>query len=77
MPESTTIVIRKVVKQRLDEVKLHPRETYNEVIGRLLDMAVDDEPLSDETIRAIQEGLEDIKHGRTRTLEEIAEELGL
>ncbi len=77
MPESTTIVIRKVLKRRLDEVKLHPRETYNEVIGRLLDMAVDDEPLSDETIKAIQEGLEDIKHGRTRTLEEIAEELGL
>jgi len=60
MSETTTIVIQKDLKSRLDEVKLHPRETYNEVIECLLDSTVDDEPLPEETLRAIEEGLEDI-----------------
>ena len=77
MSETTTIVIHKDLKSRLDEVKLHPRETYNEVIERLLDCSVDDEPLSDETLLAIEEGLEDIRMGRTIPMEEVMKELGI
>lgn len=34
--EVTTIKLSKVLKQKLDEIKIHPRETYEEVIWRLL-----------------------------------------
>lgn len=33
--------------------------------------------LSDETISSIKESLEDIEHGRTRSLEEISREMGI
>ena len=77
MAETTTIVIQKDLKSRLDEVKLHPRETYNDVIERLLECTVDDEPLTEESLRAIEEGLVDIRKGRTVPMEEVMKELGI
>ena len=56
---------------------MHPRETYDEVVNRLLDAAYDPEPLSEETLRKIEEGIRDIRKGNTRTLDEIASELGI
>jgi len=53
----------------------HPRESYNEVIGRLVDMAVDEEPLSDEAIRDLERSLEDLRAGRVYTLDEVMAEL--
>ena len=38
---------------------------------------IDDEPLSEETLKAIEEGLEDCKAGRCRTLEEVMKDLGI
>ena len=45
------------------------------MIERLVEMAVDDEPLSDAAIKAIEESLEDIKKGRVYTLEQVMAEL--
>jgi hypothetical protein len=73
----TTIQIQSTTKERLEAVKTHPRETYDEVVNRLLDMACDEEPLSEETLRKIEEGIRDIRQGKTRTLEEISEEMGI
>jgi predicted transcriptional regulator len=73
----TTIQIRSSTKKRLETVKTHPRETYDEVVNRLLDMTCDREPLSEETLLKIEEGIRDIRKGKTRTLEEISEELGI
>jgi predicted transcriptional regulator len=73
----TTIQIQTGTKERLETVKTHPRETYDEVVNRLLDMACDQEPLSEETLQKIEEGIRDIRQGKTRTLEEISEELGI
>jgi hypothetical protein len=39
-------------------------------------MACDQEPLSEETLQKIEEGIRDIRQGNTRTLDEVAEELG-
>ncbi len=64
-------------KQRLDRLKLHPRETYDDVIARLTDMAIDDEPLSDESLEHLRRSEEDIRAGRTRRLADIARELGI
>ena len=73
----TTIQIQPTTKERLETVKTHPRETYDEVVNRLLDMACDQEPLSEETLKKIEEGIRDIRQQKTRTLEEISEEMGI
>lgn len=77
MAETTTIVIRQETKARLDELKRHPRESYNDVVDRLANMATDDEPLSEASLKRIKEALEDLKRGRYYTEDEIRAELEL
>lgn len=72
---STTIKIDTELKDRLNTLKLHPRESYNDVIKRLVAIAVDEEPLSQETIRDLERSLEDLKAGRVYTLDEVMAEL--
>ncbi len=74
--EPTTLRVDLEVKKRLDELKIHPKESYNEVIARLIEAYTDDEPLSDEEIKGIEESLEDIKAGRVYPLEEVRREIG-
>ena len=76
MQSSTSIRVSTSVRDRLKEFKVHPNESFDDVIGRLLDSAIDEEPLSDETIQAIGESLEDLKAGRVYTLKEFRNELG-
>jgi len=47
------------------------------VVNRLAEIAIDDEPLSEETLKRIEEALEDLKQDRYYTEEEIKAELGL
>jgi predicted transcriptional regulator len=77
MPASTTICIDPKVKDMLTSLKRYPRESYSSVVKRLANMAIDDEPLSDETINGIEEALEDIKQGRLHSEEEILKEFDL
>ena len=74
---ATTIKVDTKLKSSLDNLKLHPRESYNDVIARLLNMAYDEEPLSDSTLERIEESLKDLKSGKYYTQEEIEAELGL
>jgi len=72
---STTIKIDTELKDRLNTLKIHPRESYNDVIERLVAIAVDEEPLSQETIRDLERSLEDLKAGRVYALDEVMAEL--
>jgi len=72
----TTVQIRPETKQKLDDLKIHPRETYDELIDRLADAAYDDEELSVDERLAIKESESDIKAGRVRSLHEIMKDLG-
>ncbi len=74
---ATTVWITLANKDRLEGLKRHPKESYNDVIGRLLDMAVDEAPLSEEAIRGIEEALEDIKAGRLYSEDDIKKEFGV
>jgi len=67
----TTIQIDVEIKKMLDELKIHERESYSSVIKRLIMSRIDDEPLSKETLRRIEEALEDIKSGRLYTSEDV------
>jgi hypothetical protein len=73
---TTTVQLRSETTAKLDDLKLHPRETYDELIGRLADAAYDDEPLSPEEIEAIRVSEGDIEAGRVRSLREIMRDLG-
>lgn len=79
MPVEATIKVTPEVKKRLDALKRHPRETYNEVIDRLTEDALEDaaEVLTEEDIRDIEEAIQDIKAGRVYTTEELKRELGI
>ena len=77
MTATTTICIDPKVKDMLTSLKRDPRESYNSVVDRLVNMAIDEEALSDEAIKGIEEALEDIKHGRLHSEEEIMKEFDL
>ena len=84
----TTIQIEKNTKQQLDSLKVHPRESYNEVISRLTtsrnvengeeSMNETIAVLSDATaLREIAEALEHFSKGKGKTLQQLEQELGL
>jgi predicted CopG family antitoxin len=64
MQVATSIYIREDLKDQLKSLKQHPKESYNDVIERLVTLAVDEEPLSEDAIRGLEEALEEIRHGQ-------------
>jgi predicted transcriptional regulator len=76
MPQVTTVRMRTDTKALLDDLKLSPRETYDDVVRRLAEAAYDDEPLNPEEIKAMEEGIADIKAGRVRSLSDVMKDLG-
>lgn len=75
--ETTTIQLKKSTKSKLDTFKINPRESMDSLIERLMNMATDDEPLSDEEIKGIEKGLADIKAGRVYTTKQLEKKLGI
>jgi predicted transcriptional regulator len=73
----TTIQVEKKLKDRLEGLKLHPRESYNKVIERLVDIRTDEGELSEETMLNIERGLEDVRKGRTFSTKEVKHKLGI
>ncbi len=77
MAATTTICIDPIVKSKLDDLKAYKNESYNSVVERLIKMAYDEEPLTDEDIKGIEESLEDIKAGRVYSEEEAKRMMGI
>jgi predicted transcriptional regulator len=77
MQAATTIYIREDLKGRLNSLKQTPKESYNDVIERLVSRAVDDEPLSKEAIKGLEEALEEIRQGKLISEEEIMKKYGI
>ncbi|MEX0855829.1 MAG: hypothetical protein WD018_08725 [Nitrosopumilaceae archaeon] len=74
--EQSTIKLSKKLKNELRKQMNHPRETYETVIVRLLKNTQED-LLSDEVIKNIEEGIADIKAGRVYTSDQVKKKLGL
>jgi hypothetical protein len=72
----TSVRMRADTKALLDDLKLNPRETYDDVVRRLAKSAYDDEPLTAEEIEAMEEGIADIRAGRMRSLRDVMKDLG-
>ncbi|MCP1715966.1 putative transcriptional regulator [Methanocalculus alkaliphilus] len=77
MATSQTIKLESSTKERLNRLKIHPRETYNDCIERLIDVIYDDEPLSEETVRRLDEAEISIKAGKYRPLDDAMRDLDL
>ena len=85
----TTIQLDSKLKEKLDALKVHHRETYNELISRLISSSSPKnydkeslietiEVLSDpETMRDIAKALEDYGQGKGKTLNQIEKEIGI
>ena len=75
---STSIQIDKQTKKHLDKFKNHPRETYNEVISRMIHaMYEQTEDLSPQTIKNIEKSLAEIKAGKALSHKDVKQRLGL
>ena len=75
--QSTSIRIQKETRDHLQRLKKHPRESFDDVISRLIDASVDDEPLSEETLATIEQSLKEYRDGVYYTHEEILADLGV
>jgi len=73
----TTIRVNIETKKKLEKLKLHPRESFEEVLERLVENFYDKNPLSEETIEKIERALKDIKKGRIYPTEEVRRRLGI
>lgn len=74
----TSIQIEKETKEYLDKLKSHPRETYNEVIARIIHtISQQDKELSKETIKNIEKSLAEIKAGKVSSHKDVKKRLGL
>jgi predicted transcriptional regulator len=71
---ATTIQISDMTKQILDKMRLFGRETYNEVIDRMIE---DNQELSEKTKKEIEEARKRIKAGKFLTQEQVEKKLGL
>lgn len=71
---ATTIQISDNVKSNLDSMKLFERETYNEVVERLVE---EDMELSEKTEKEIELAIKRVKSGKFLTQEEVEKKLGI
>ncbi len=69
---TTTIQLSQEMKRILEGMKIHPRETYEEVLERLLE---DLQELNEQTKKEIEQAIRDIKAGRYRTHQQLKDEL--
>ena len=70
---TTTIQLSQETKKALEGMKPHPRESYEEVLERLLE---DLQELNEQTKKEIEQAIRDIKAGRYRTHQQLKDELG-
>lgn len=76
---ATSIQVEKEIKERLDKLKNHPRETYNQVLARLIRTISeqDEGDLSQKTIKNIEKSLAEIKSGKAIPHKDVKRKLGL
>lgn len=74
--EKTTIQLNTRTLERLKSIKSFNRQSYDEILNSLIDNC-EEESFSEEEINEIQKGLEDVKRGKVKPIEQLAKELGI
>lgn len=70
----TTIQISKELLEKLKQMKIHDKESYEDLIWDLLEDRME---LSEETKRNIAQSEKEIKEGKVVSLEEVKKRLGM
>ena len=70
------IQLKRVTAERLKKLKDYERQSYDELINKLIHTS-ETEILTEQEISEIKQGLDDIRAGRTRSIEEAAKSLGI
>lgn len=70
----TTIQISKELLERLQKMKMHVKESYEDIIWDLIEDRME---FSDETKKNIAESEKDIAEGRVHKWEDVKRELGI
>ena len=70
---STTIQISDEIHEHLKGLKLYSRETYNDVLERIME---DMQELNEETKREIEQAISEIESGLYKTHEDVRKEMG-
>ncbi len=73
---ATTIQVTGKTLERLKFFKEYIKESYDEVINKLLD-DVEEGELSDSAIKDIQGGLLEVRQGKGERIEDVAKQLGV
>lgn len=85
----TTVQLNNETKEMLDKIKIHERESYNDVIFRIIaetkTQNIDEDNLKEtveilsdpETLRDIADALDEYKQGKGKSLKQIEKELKL
>jgi uncharacterized protein YlaN (UPF0358 family) len=71
----TTIKVKDKTRIKLENLKLHSKETYNDVIERL--MRTQNDELDLQSIKNLKKSLVDIEKGKIYSLKQVEKELGL
>lgn len=69
---TTTIQLSQEMKKTLEAMKLHPRETYEEILERLLE---DLRELNEQTKEEIERAVREIQAGKYQTHDQLKAEL--
>ena len=74
--ETTTVQLKGETLERLKYFKEYSKESYNEILNKILDVLEEDE-LTDKAIEKIKNGLKDIKGGRVISLNDYSKKRGI
>ena len=70
------IQVKKETTEKLKQFKAYNRQSYDEIINQLMEDS-DSEVLTDADVNEIKQGLDDIRAGRTRSIEAVAKDMGI
>jgi hypothetical protein len=73
---ATTIQIKEATLGRLKYFKEFTKESYDEIINKLID-EIEEGELTDEALKDIIEAKKEIREGKGQKIEEVAKELGI
>ena len=75
--QKSTMRLSPMTKKQLQKIRNYPKEPLEVIVVRLLRYHAENAVLTEEEIKDVQEGLDDIKAGRVYTTEQLNKELGL
>lgn len=78
MPNFTTVQLTKATREHLEEFKIYPRETYEEIIRRLVQIqeeAAKEPKLKKEMLKELEEAKKEVAQNKIFSTEQLIKEI--